>query len=308
MIIPNVTEFRLHVPGVIPLVTDGKGQLQPLRAPSNTSGPEDIPEDLLGKGDPFSFHKPKDAPAGLYDLVVTGLGSEPQYVAKAANGDLVLTTVSTGPTAQKIPEHEQPCATSIFTVDCDGHVGVTHEGSPYSWNTHADGKGTSFTPGADIGTMLALDFAPFDITENNHERRSVHAKRDTFRCSPGLRGVSKPGARPPSANGCGSRSTHKLVPELYFHDCCDSHDVCYDECAQQSCYVCNHKFYLCMNARCVGVHSYLKRELCHVAAHLYFTAVQGKFGCPFFAQYTLERCTCIGPSERCYSHPTECPP
>ncbi|KAF2771678.1 hypothetical protein EJ03DRAFT_21840, partial [Teratosphaeria nubilosa] len=301
------TRFRILGPGYIPLVVNAEGQLQPLHAPHFAP---DRPEQVLenrehfGKGPNFFFHKTPDAPAGIFDLILTG--EKLQYVAKAADGQLVLTPASTGTTAQEVDG--RTIVTSIFTVDCDGRIGVIHEGSLFSWTISADGQSTSFVPGTHYpnGSMLAFDFDRLGIYQHHHELRSLQ-KRDTLRCPNGLHGAKKAGARPVSANGCGSRSNHKRIPELWFHACCNDHDICYDTCAQQSCDHCNDVFFTCMKRQCEKQRSEAGGATCYLAAGVYYEAVKGDSGCPYFAKYTGERCNCIGPSQVCYWHPELCP-
>ncbi|KAK4616156.1 hypothetical protein CLAFUW4_10057 [Fulvia fulva] len=91
------------------------------------------------------------APASLYDLVVTG--RELQYVAKAANGKLKLTSTSTGPTAHNVNGRE--LVTTIFTVDCHGQIGIVNEGILYSLKIDLETAALSFSPGLTPQTAVS---------------------------------------------------------------------------------------------------------------------------------------------------------
>ena len=230
------------------------------------------------------------APVGLYDLVVTGHGL--QYVAKAADGALVLTSASTGSTAQIVDGRE--IVTSIFTIDCDGRIGVMNDGIHYSWNISPDDGSIAFSPGAhsmDI-TIIALDLDKVGSSMSHLELRDLDKRSDTKRCPNGQHAVDKPGIGPPTANGCGSVKNHKHIPELGFHNCCNAHDICYDTCAEQSCDHCNDAFFTCMKNVCKNLIP-LKGIPCFAAAVIYHAAVEGSYGCPFFARYGRDRCNCV---------------
>ena len=291
---PNSTKsrFRLLGPGSMPLIVGPEQQLQPLRAqPTGEDGYAQAKRYVnnMAEAPEFFFQPSLDAPEGLYDLVLAG--RDMLYLAKASNGRLVLTSNSTGADVKDIDG--QSAVTSIFTVDCDGRIGVMHEGISYSWNINADGRGTSFTTGAHSSdsTMIAFSSDAFGTSDDNHlELRSL-VKRDTVRCVPPARAFTRENARAPSANGCGSKASHHIVPELWFHNCCNDHDYCYDNCNENSCDHCNDLFYTCMKHRCASGNIF-KKAICYPAAGLYYEAVKGKFGCPYFAKYTHERCDC----------------
>ena len=252
----------------------------------------------------FHFQKCPNASdaTGLYDLVITG--PEPQYVAKAADGGLVLTSASTGPIAQNVDGRS--IATTIFTVDCDGRIGVMQEGIAYVWDATVDGKSTSFTAGAHSSnrSMVAFNLAHATTkqtspTEQHLElRSSVLEKRDLYRCSAPEVASTRPGARAATSNGCGSKSNHKIVPDFGFTKCCNIHDLCYDDCSK-SFDECNYNFRNCMSGVCKNKYSSsVAAPLyagCILVADTYFAVVSGSFGSKYFAQYTHERCQCCPP-------------
>ncbi|KAK4612187.1 hypothetical protein CLAFUW4_13084 [Fulvia fulva] len=91
----------------------------------------------------FFFQKSANAPTGYFDLVLAG--NKPQYVAKAANGGVVLTSASTGATAKNV--NGQSIVTSISTVDCKGCFGVEQGNTAYTWDISANGQSTTLTTG-----------------------------------------------------------------------------------------------------------------------------------------------------------------
>ncbi|KAI5361605.1 Putative PAN/Apple domain-containing protein [Septoria linicola] len=223
LIDPNSTKSRFHLlgPDFVPLVMTAQKQLQPRRA--RIRGDE---ERIRAVGLPsryeeapkFFFQKAASAPAGLYDLVVAG--PQMHYVAKAADGEVVLTLASTGTTAEDV--NGRTIVTSIFTVDCDGRIGAMHEGIHYSLEVNAN---ISFTAGSRLpdSTLVAVDFDALgvsrnqqEISRNRLELRSLSKKRSDSRCPAGQRAIAKPGAPPDEANGCGPPGAAKLVPELSF--------------------------------------------------------------------------------------------
>lgn len=297
---PNSTESRFQILsfGHAPLVPinemgAGLGSLDDLaiRLDGTIRGNSSVAH--LKKPTTFFLQKAAMTPAGLYDLLVAD--SELQYVAKAADGALVLTSASTGSTAQIINGREM--VTSIFTIDCDGHIGMVNQGTHYRWNINPDDGSITFSPGAHStdSTMIALNLDKVGIftTHQSHlELRSLDKRSDTYRCPAGQHAVTKPNARAPSANGCGSVSNHKHIPELGFHNCCNDHDYCYDNCDEQSCDHCNDAFFTCMKKICANLIPF-KGIPCFAASFIYYEAVKGKFGCPYFAKYGLERCDCV---------------
>lgn len=310
LIQPNSTKsrFRLTGPDFWPLVPTAEKQLQPLPGALTEEQREinslqgNVSFDHFYQAPEFFFQQSTSAPAGVYDLVTAG--SEPQYVAKTADGGLVLLPASTGSTGQKDNGQTPAAVTSIFTVDCDGRIGVMHDGVSYSWKIDADGKGTSFTAGAHSAdwTMTAFDLDTFknalNLEKSHHELRSLEKRDEGLRCPPGQHAELKPGATPAFSNGCGSVTTKKLVPELFFHGCCDAHDICYDNCDKPSCHQCNLEFLGCMKGVCSKKKIFVK-QFCRFAADVYYHAVEGSQGCGLFAKYNRDRCDCKpGPPHR----------
>lgn len=308
LIQPNSTKsrFRLTGPDFWPLVPTAEKQLQPLPGALTEEQREinslqgNVSFDHFYQAPEFFFQQSTSAPAGVYDLVTAG--SEPQYVAKTADGGLVLLPASTGSTGQKDNGQTPAAVTSIFTVDCDGRIGVMHDGVSYNWKIDADGKGTSFTAGAHSAdwTMTAFDLDTFknalNLEKSHHELRSLEKRgqqpNPVPRCPRGQHGVLKSGQPAGFSNGCGSVTTKKLVPELWFHHCCDDHDLCYDDCTKPSCLYCNFAFLDCMHAECHKKNFFVKK-VCNIAAQVYFEAVQGPQGCGLFKKYNQKRCDCV---------------
>ncbi|KAK4637729.1 hypothetical protein CLAFUW4_02271 [Fulvia fulva] len=105
----------------------------------------------------------------------------------------------------------------------------------------------------------------------------------------------KPGARPASANGCGSKNNYKVVPDFSFGPCCDAHDYCYDDCGQTF-EACNYTFRDCMDQKCGKVDHWYSKPVyaaCIGAADVYSATVEGSFGSKKFKEYNNERCQCV---------------
>jgi RHS repeat-associated protein len=74
-----------------------------------------------------------------------------------------------------------------------------------------------------------------------------------------------------SSHGCGSGRTHGVTPNLWFRECCDAHDACYDDCKglppKSSC---DSAFCGCVLSKCSG---WSNNNICRAAAAAFCAAV-----------------------------------
>jgi hypothetical protein len=185
------SRFYLLGPDWVPVVSTLERQLQPL---CGGHAQEATLDDPFAGVPVFSFQKSSSASAGVYDLVITG--PEPQYVAKGADGRLILTSAAS-------PRASNVLATSIFTVDCDGSIGVMHEGVAYSWNIIGDPPFIAGVNSSD-GTVIAYNLArtPRKLAIRNEPYKpGTWNTGDAPRCPNGGRPFVKTGValRPPTA-------------------------------------------------------------------------------------------------------------
>ncbi|MEX2198615.1 MAG: RHS repeat-associated core domain-containing protein [Burkholderiales bacterium] len=74
-----------------------------------------------------------------------------------------------------------------------------------------------------------------------------------------------------TSHGCGSGRTHGRTPNLWFRECCDAHDACYDDCKglpPKS--QCDSTFCSCVYSKCTG---WANSIACHAAAATFCTGV-----------------------------------
>lgn len=104
----------------------------------------------------------------------------------------------------------------------------------------------------------------------------------------GLESFVKPGARPASFNGCGAENGMK-IPELRFTECCDHHDLCYDDCSK-TWNQCNEEFRTCMHGRCKNDPTWTEWG-CNNIADVYADLVSTRLGAWSFRN-SNDRCGC----------------
>jgi RHS repeat-associated protein len=96
-------------------------------------------------------------------------------------------------------------------------------------------------------------------------------------------------------DGCGSGPTRGATPNLWFRDCCDAHDDCYDDCARQPPKAqCDDQFCSCVFRRCSG---WANSAACKATAMGYCVAVSTS-GTAMNA-YNSARSKCRQPSPGC---------
>jgi hypothetical protein len=250
----------------------------------------------------YVFEKPASAPAGLYDIVLAGSNPK-QYIAMGTDGGMQFTSGSTNGVVRN------RLITTVFGVDCDGHLTVTQGNKQYTWV--GTDSGSTATAGASISGMVLLPKAarspiPPRPSKKRSGRtpllaRSYAEEGSSPRCG-GFPGNAiaavKDGARDPQVNGCGSGATEKLVPDWNFGSCCDTHDRCYDDCGRKF-EDCNSDFKGCMHNKCWDVldgWTFWLAPACFGMADLYNAVVSGGKGRDAFQEANGQRCHCVCPA------------
>lgn len=128
---PNALFELLSKEGMPLIANQAANSLSPLPSPTSQAA-----ANALGPAEDFqvphfSFQQPAGAPQGLYDILI--VAPTPKFVAKAANGDIVLTDASTGAAGQTV--NGQKLYTTIFGVNCQGFLSITQDGQSYTSNT-----------------------------------------------------------------------------------------------------------------------------------------------------------------------------
>lgn len=224
-------------------------------------------------------------------------GSPPKYVAKLANGNVVLTTSSTG--AQQVTRNRLQMQTTLFTVSCKGQIGVTQGGKSFTWDV--SGRTTKMTEGTAAKGMVTY---PLSLSARTRKtRRSKYNSGAQPRCvkqPEALVAFVRPNARGLNPNGCGPANGFDYVPDFGFGNCCNGHDNCYDDCANSSFESCNTDFHNCMRGDgCAASnvwYRWLEHLACLKAADFYYWAVSTPVGAKAFLSATQERCTCDCPN------------
>ncbi|KJX93408.1 hypothetical protein TI39_contig4321g00009 [Zymoseptoria brevis] len=292
--------FELLTNGGMPLIANAAvNSLGPLPSPTseaaaNALGP---PEDF--QVPQFFFQQPADAPEGLYDILI--VAPTPKYVARAANGDVVLTDSSTGAAGQIV--NERKLYTTIFGVSCQGFLSITQDGQPYTATT--DKVKTTIVAGSDGGkSMMTLPVAP--IPSSRRRRRSLWNEGSAPRCPKnpdyltGQVRVQYPPVREPASNGCGGAASAAFVPNFSFGGCCSRHDLCYDDCKHGNFENCNNEFHSCMRGQgCESLNHWYTWAFyltCLKTADFYYWTVTGDAARGAFNDATKDRCECKCPN------------
>lgn len=294
------SQFNLLGSNFVPLVSTS-GKLQPLPAPTseaqaNAMGPPDsiaLPY--------FFFQKPASG-SGAYDIVLAG--GTPQYIAKAANGNMVLTSASTGTSPKTV--NGQSIITSIFNVDCKGRINVKQGATQYTWDTNTDGTAATFVTGAPTNNRTMVTYSmQMKAKAARNRRRSIWTEGKAPRCPStpaNLHAAVFPGARGLNPNGCGPANGVDFVPDFSFGSCCDGHDNCFDDCNGGSFEGCNNQFHDCMRGQGCDYlnhwYSYLGYLACLKAADFYYWAVGTSIGRDAFYSANTERCKCYCPDQQ----------
>ncbi|KAF3187576.1 hypothetical protein TWF225_004278 [Orbilia oligospora] len=286
----------------IPLLRDGKY----LKVPTEVT--EGIPE--------FKFKKIPGLLPGTYDVV---LGEE--YVAVEDSGRVSFQSKSSGP--DYITDNGVTFITSIFSYSCDGVLKIGLPGIiEYEFGL-IDGYLYAQPIVTDLNNPLRMRRRDVATREKILQLSRLHrlnplsmivAPSYTIasqlgrypRCPSrpvGLEATLKPGAPPPSSNGCGDNSFFgQFVPNYIFKPCCDEHDFCFDDCAQGF-DRCNELFLSCNQIQCrlkypsdnILTLDPLFRWGCYELADLYDFAVSSPRGADTFREGNSNRCDCNCP-------------
>lgn len=114
----------------------------------------------------------------------------------------------------------------------------------------------------------------------------------------GLSPRVRPGAREPSSNGCGADWVVDPIPDAWFTDCCNEHDLCFDNCIEGEFGPCNDSFRTCNLHVCETTFpgnspaQALKRLGCRNLANTYGDAVKTYIGVAAFKSANSDRCEC----------------
>lgn len=208
----STDQFNILGSNFRPLVSQARNGLVPLPSPTSEAQAKAMGPVSQLTFATFSFSKPINAPAGVFDIVLAG--STPQYLAKTSQGALVLTSSSTG--ATQIRRNGQNIITSIFGVDCKGRLTVTQAGVSYIWDI--TGESTRFTAGTSVKGMVTRSLKrAATIDRSRKRRRNQWNEGQAPRCPadpPNLVAKVAPNARKPAVNGCGAAKGFDFVPGL----------------------------------------------------------------------------------------------
>jgi hypothetical protein len=196
----------------------------------------------------FMFEQPAGAPKGLYDLVLED-DTGRHHVSVGADGTVSFAGQSSLST------------TTIFAVNCRGHLTIHKAGASYTWRVTDTGF-TAVTPGeTENGIAVlrpdlskAIETAGSGDPELARMRRLIRREdgwipRCPFRGS-NVFAQPRPNRRPENPNGCGSNNgMGSFVPDFNWGHCCNVHDNCYDDCTK-SFQGCNTDFLGCMYDQC----------------------------------------------------------
>ncbi len=235
-------------------------------------------------------------PRSLYDIVLAG-SSPKQYIAMGTNGDMSFTGGSTNGVVKN------RLITTVFGVDCKGHLTVTQGTTTYLWvGTDSGSNASPLGAGAANNTgILLLPQAlrnPIASTPSRKLMARTYAENGLDPRCPGwpsnVVAVVKHGARAPASNGCGSGATADIIPNWNFGSCCDQHDLRYDDCSRQW-ESCNGDFHSCMNSKCWDVAdswTFWLAPACFGMADFYAGVVSSLPGWIAFRSSNSDRCEC----------------
>ncbi|KAL2068681.1 hypothetical protein VTL71DRAFT_15019 [Oculimacula yallundae] len=270
------------------------------------------------------FNFQQTSTPGIYDLKVGD-----QFLAADLTGKAIFVPSSTG---QKfVAANGNAYITSLFSYGCDGVLSIGIPGVvPYEFG-YLDGDNqlylqpviSQYNPPArttssrtarnELAKRLIDDATRLYIAQTHYRAqlqvsKPVVAPSPSFRVSgvtadrcpnvpTGLQAFVRADARPVQVNGCGSTGISTLVPNLIFKDCCDTHDMCYDDCSEQW-KPCNDNFKNCNNMKCNEKYSdsSLLRWGCGNVADFYAWSVSGTTGTKAFYGSTSDRCECHCPA------------
>ncbi|KXT03304.1 hypothetical protein AC579_3021 [Pseudocercospora musae] len=288
------SHFNLLDSDFMPIVMSGTTGLVPLASPTSEAQANAMGDASKYVLPVYFFEKPADAPDGVYDMVIAG--SPPRYVAKLNNGNVVLTTSSTG--NKLVTRNGQQMQTTVFRVDCQAAITVVQNGAAFSWDK--SGRTTKMTAGTAAKGMVAFPLAV--AAKARKARRSIYNQGVQPRCvkaPDSLICKARDGVRAPVKNGCGDANGAKWVPNFTFGGACDKHDLCYDNCEKGTFEQCNTDFLNDMiNDGCASKkvwYMWLIYGACVKTAEFYYAVVSSSRGAEAFIQSGKDRCTCTCP-------------
>ncbi|KAK3937759.1 phospholipase A2 [Diplogelasinospora grovesii] len=238
--------------------------------------------------DPWSFVAPAGAPAGVYDLVLTS-GGKSLFFAIFKSGAVGLVDTGSSEGQKWVPSGSDSYITTVWSVQCDGvtTAGIIG-GEQFSFAINDNGEVVLSNQGAlktrDIPVPKGFYVYPKNPPAPLNGPRCPNAQHAAFKSPPTT----------PTANGCGTDTgAGYFVPELDFHDCCDGHDFCYDDCSKGF-GPCNDVFHTCMLNKCTAEYgsSGIKHWACEKAANTYYYAVSSSKGVDAFNAATKDYCDC----------------
>ncbi|QDS76514.1 hypothetical protein FKW77_005766 [Venturia effusa] len=230
-----------------------------------------------------------------------------RFVDRSSNG---MTPIANG---------SETFITSIFDVSCNGTISIRlPDLLQYNFIYHAQSRSVLGLPNRNQKALvhrtssalrsfikrteqpdyedLSESWSPFSFLVGPIKV----SDRDQIGFSPrcpskpfGLESFVKPGARPASFNGCGAENGMK-IPDLRFTDCCDNHDLCYDDCSK-TWNQCNDEFRRCMHSQCRHDPSWTEWG-CNNLADVYADFVGTRLGAWSFYNSNVDRCTCGCPA------------
>lgn len=253
----------------------------------------------------------------VYDMVY---GDTNQFVAMAADGQIVLVDASTGPAF--IGGH----VTSIFSSDCYGRITISLGGAKYQWSTSGQSSTMTLSTSA-RSNIVVLPVSLPQVSELLKDRKRTEELTDKLlarsalrerltnadthapQCPstpPGLVSHTKSDYEMGEGNLCDGMSDWWELSPFDFGDACDIQALCYDMCEDFSWVGCNAIFYAAALVVCsdeIGDSWWDVVALiaCGVQS-VYFTAVAATDtgrDLYFKAQKSMCRCFCSSPPDTC---------
>lgn len=262
----------------------------------------------------YTFVMPDGAATGLYDIMLVGSNL---YLALSSDGSIIFTDSSTRGFVQP---NGQTVITTVFGVSCKGYMTVSDGTTEYIWKASADGY-TSATPGTRVDSDPGILLLPTAALggDSTAQKRSIGQKRAAPRCAD-YNGKFTTGAQPrcpnypskilsnvrsgvrgPQSNGCGPANGFDFVPDWTFTQCCNRHDLCFDDPECGLFETCNRDFHSCMRGDgCAWTDhwwSWWARSTCLGLADFYGWAVTTSSGRDAFKSAQDERGKCFCPNE-----------
>lgn len=263
---------------------------------------------------PFTFVQAPNAPRGIFDLVYADAEGKVSFLAALESGRVIFTEESSkGQAFADLRGTDgQRFITSLFTYSCDGKLsmgiigGLEYEFSLVENALYARPTNTNSVPGTSRKALLYKapdNLPPIPTTESTLDKRQYSTGGMAPRCpnTPrGLKAIVNPKAtRKPEVNGCGPNNGVDWVPDFNFGQCCNEHDLCFDNC-DRAFEPCNLDFWDCNLRQCdrdfervwYKPWNYPLYRGCATLASVYFVAVSLPSGADVFDKATADLCIC----------------